>query len=265
MEMNNIMVLNQRPVVVKNIPLYSLLFKQCPSAQKRVEAISQLILDYIYGENEAGALEVLSLLWPSILEMTVLGADSLRLFTVMEGKDAHTLYSLDLNKKGAVKLDEALLAYAKCLDDLVLKTFAWLKPGIRVPEEFIESASKEMARAAHIMSDPKASGKLFGYFIGRLVGYHYPVESCGLMKKAPRILKESFQNLPEREGQSVAKNLLEYMLVLHERFAHEDGRAQCEVLDEVSRAVGIGLCYHLNPNDVRTVFISAIKSNMKGQ
>lgn len=266
MEMNNIMVLNARPGVIKNIPLYSLLFKQCPSAQKRIEAISQLIIDYIYGENEAGAIDVLSLLWPSILESTILGGpDGLRLFTVMEEKDTHTLYSLDLSKKGTVKLDEALLMYTKHLDDLILRTFAWLKPGLKVPEVFIESASKEMLRAAHIMSDSKSSGDSFQFFIGRLVGYHYPVESCGLMKKAPRILQESFHNLPDREEQFVAQNLLEYMLVLDKRFKHEDGRAQCEILDEVSKVVGIALCHHLNPDDVRAVFISAIKKNMKGQ
>jgi len=264
MEMSNIMVLRKRPELVKNIPLYALLFKQCGTAEKRSDAIEQLIIDYIYGDNESGALELLQLLWPSILEATLLeGPEGLRFFAVTEGKDACLLYSLDLSKSGAPKLDKALFKYAERLDRLVLTTFVWLKPGIRVPEEFIEYASNEIVRAAHIMSDPKTSGQFFGYFIGRLVGYHYPVESCGLMKKAPRILKESFQNLPEREGQSIAKNLLEYMLVLHERFAHEDGRAQCEVLDEVSRAVGIGLCYHLNPDDIRTVFINAIKNNMK--
>jgi len=264
MEMNNIMVLNERPVVVQNIPLYSLLFKQCPSAEKRVEAICQLIIDYIYGKNEKGALESLELLWPSILESTVLeGLGGLRLF-VKEGKDAQILYSLDLSKTGAAQLDTALLQYATRLDNLITTTFAWLKSGLLVPEQFIEVASKELARAAHIMSDPKTGAEFFRCFTGRLIGYHYSVESCGLMKKAPRILKESFQNLPMREGQLVAKNLLEYMLVLQERFKHEDGRAQCEVLGEVSKVVGMGLCHHLNPDDVRAVFINAIKNNMEG-
>jgi hypothetical protein len=85
------------------------------------------------------------------------------------------------------------------------------------------------------------------------------------MKKTPRILKESLQNLPDREGQFVAKNLFEYMLVLDKRFEHEDGRAQCEVLDEVSKVVGIGLCHHLNYRDIRTIFIDAMKKNAKSE
>src|ERR1035437_243615 len=158
MEISNIMVLNARPGVIKNIPLHSLLFRQCPSARERVDIVFQLIIDYIYGENEEGALESLGLLWPSILETTVLGSDGLRPFTAIKGKEAATLYSLDLSKEGAAKLDAALLMYAKHLDDLILRTFAWLKSGLKVPEAFIESASKEMIRATHIMSDSKSSG-----------------------------------------------------------------------------------------------------------
>ena len=210
-------------------------------------------------------LNLSELLWPSILESTVLeGPDGLRLF-VKEGENAQILYHLDLSKADATKLDVALISYAKCLDNLILTTFAWLKPGLLVPEQFIEVASKELARAAHVMSDPKVSAEFFQFFTGRLVGYHYPVESFGLMKKAPRILRESLENLPDREGQFVAENLLEYMLVLEKRFEHEDGRAQCEVLNDVSKVVGIGLCHHLNPGNIRTIFIDAMKKNAKSQ
>lgn len=265
MEMNNIMVLDKMPELVKNVPLYTLLFKHCETAERRVNVIIQLIIDYIYHSNEEGAIEALRLLWPSILELVLFWKPGGLIFAdkYFPNNRDYTYYNLDLSTEDTLMLDDALFKYARTLDQLILTTLAYLKPGIQVPEQFIESASKELARVAHITSDPKVSGELFGYFIGRLVGHHYPVESCGLMKKAPSILRESLQKLPEREGRFVAENLFEYMRVLDKRFEHEDGRAQCEVLNEVSKVVSIGLCHHLNPGDIRKMFIEVTKKNTK--
>lgn len=261
MEMSNIMVLHRRPSLVKNIPLFALLFKQCGTNEKRQDALEQLILDYIADQNEGGAMEVFPLVWPNILEGILIegSEDGRRYFPVKEGKDAFVLYNLDLSKSGAVDLDRVLIKYTERLDYLILTTFCRLKNGATVPETFIEYAALEMVRASHIMSDPQKSDETFAAFIGRLIGYHYPAESCGLMKKASRILKESFQNLPEREGQSVAENLLAYMAVIENRLKNEDGRAQCEAVQEVSRVVSIALCHHVHPREVRRLFLDAAK------
>ena len=135
MEMSNIMVLNARPELVKNVLLYSLLFKQCGTAEGRSDIIQQLILDHIHGDNEPGALSSCLLLWPSILESTLLeGPEGIHYFIDREGKDACLLYDVDLKESGASKLDAALVEYAKRLDQLIMATFIWLKPGIRCPK-----------------------------------------------------------------------------------------------------------------------------------
>jgi len=260
MEMSNILTLDNRLEIRKNIPLFTLLFKQCGTNEKRQDALEQLVLDYIVGQNEAGAMEILPLLWPNLLEGILLkDLEGVTLNCVKEGKDTFTLYSVKLSKVGATRLDEALVKYSKRLDYLVLNTFTRLKTGDPVPETFFEYASREKLRAGHLMSDTNHSAESFSSTLGHLIGYHYPAESCGLMKKAPRILRESLQNLPEREGHFIAKNLLVYLAAIKDRLESEDERDQCNAIEEMSRVVSIALCHNMATWDVRGVFLDAAK------
>ena len=255
MEMSNILVLDKNPELVKNVLLRSLLFKQCQTKEQRLCAIEELILDYIRSDNEVEAMKIFHLMWPCILEMTLLeDSDPTRYFKIKQGKEAFQLYSVDLSKTGAASLDDALIRYARRLDYLILSTFTRLKHGARVPEEFIELASKELARATHIMSNPNDSSDHFNAFIVRL---GYQAQTCDLVKKIPRILRESLQNLPEREEQFVSNNLLEYMVVIKEHLQREDERARYGVIEEVSKVVSIALCHYLHPQEVRAMFLEA--------